>query len=201
MAAAVSELAEPHDEEEEPTPEVLRLYVGGLPPTTDERDLRECLDRAVQGGVSVELMRTAEGRSRGYAFAETESASDAARIIKVHECAHIALSQATSEEPQTQHPPNQHQGIQQYEVAGRTPAHHAGARHLHGPAEARVGGAEGGGGERTASLGGGQGQRRRRGQGRRAGGSAGERRVAPQTPPGASGTSTVSAATEGGPQT
>lgn len=82
-SAEAMEVEDQGSAEEKAAP-VLRLYVGGLPPSTGERELRECLGRAVEGGVAVELMRSAEGHSRGYAFASVDSASDAARVMQLN---------------------------------------------------------------------------------------------------------------------
>ena len=55
--------------------EVLRLYVGGFPLSTSSSELKATLQRAVKGPVDVDLMRTAQGHSRGYAFASVSSGS------------------------------------------------------------------------------------------------------------------------------
>ena len=63
-----------------------RVYVGGFPRSTSEGDLQALLSRALTSGqAAVQLMRTADGESRGFAFAEVANADEARWIVDVYD--------------------------------------------------------------------------------------------------------------------
>jgi len=60
-----------------------KLFVGNLPYSTTELDLRELLGRSGATVASVRLVTDLDtGRSRGYAFVELSTAEEAARAVR-----------------------------------------------------------------------------------------------------------------------
>jgi RNA recognition motif-containing protein len=60
-----------------------KLFVGNLPYSTTEQDLRELVGRSGAAVVSVRLASDLDtGRSKGHAFVEVETPEEAARVMR-----------------------------------------------------------------------------------------------------------------------
>jgi cold-inducible RNA-binding protein len=60
-----------------------KLFVGNLPYSTTEQDLRELMGRSGANVASVRVVTDLDtGRSRGYAFVEMSTAEEAARAMR-----------------------------------------------------------------------------------------------------------------------